>query len=143
MLKNDCCPIISHLFCILLLFAHLKMILDIRSICKGFSLFSSRRAANQPFNLLTLLGSNGRKQGTTMKIYSAMRTMPVWFRATEIKKTRGSESVRKAGLSVDNSASPQTIPPKVLMDESRTLSFINPFRSHPPGIVLISESISK
>ena len=78
-----------------------------------------------------------------MKIYSAMRTMPVWFRATEIKKTKDSESVRKAGLSVDNSASPQTIPPEVLMDESRTLSFINPFRSHLSDIILISESISK
>ena len=77
----------------------------------------------QPFNSLTLPCLNRRKQGTITKIYSAMRTMPVWFRATEIKKTKGSESVRKAGLSVDNSASPQTIPPTVLRGMPGTLSF--------------------
>ena len=57
----------------------------------------------QPFNSLPTLELNGRKQGMVTKIYSAKRAMPAWLRATGIKKTRGSESVRKAGLSVDNS----------------------------------------
>ncbi|HJA99829.1 MAG TPA: hypothetical protein H9780_01515, partial [Candidatus Mediterraneibacter merdavium] len=64
------------------------------------------KSAQQPFNSLTSPCLNRRKQGTITNIYSAMRTMPVWFRATGIKKTKGSESARKAGLSVDNSASP-------------------------------------
>ena len=73
---------------------------DIRGLDGKFDMdFANFGVSIQPFNLLTPLGSNGRKQGTITKIYSGMRTMPGGFRATEIKKTKGSESVRKAGLS--------------------------------------------
>ena len=69
--------------------------------------------------------------------------MPVWFRATGNKENykvlnpSEKQCVRWATYFV------QTIPPNALRDEARTLSFINPFRSHLSGIILLSERLSE
>ena len=97
----------------------------------------------QPFHSLPPPEQNRRKQGTITKIYSGMRTMAVWFRATEIKKTRGSESVRKAGISMDNSLRSDNSM-EIPKGRIQNLKFYySPFRSHLPGIVPLSERLSK